>query len=166
MSAVDPFGALRYDRADLSRVIVPPYDVIAARDRELFFDRDPHNAIRLELTRDVADEASTDYAEIPRTLAAWRESGVLIRDGEPAFYPLRQSFTAPDGGVHTRQGFFGLLRLEDYDRGIVRPHEQTLEGPKADRLKLLRAARANLSVVFMLYEDRDDRLRPLLSDAL
>ena len=34
----------------------------------------------------------------------------------------------------------------------MRPHERTLAAPKADRLKLLRAARANLSVVFLLYE--------------
>ena len=47
-------------------MIVPPYDVIAAAEREAFYERDPHNAIRLELTRDVADEASTDYAEVPR----------------------------------------------------------------------------------------------------
>ena len=57
-----------------------------------------------------------------------------------------------------RQGFFALLRLEDYEHRIVRPHERTLEGPKADRLKVLRAAEANLSSVFTLYEDRADEL--------
>ena len=49
MSELHPFRALRYDadRVDLSRVIVPPYDVIAARERAAYYDRDPHNAIRL-----------------------------------------------------------------------------------------------------------------------
>jgi len=165
MSDLRPFRALRYDtrRVDLSRVIVPPYDVIAAGDREAFFERDPHNAIRLELTRDVKDEPSADYAEIPQTLAAWIRSGVLIRDSRPGFYPLRQSFTAPDGSHGERRGFFGLLRLEDYASRVVRPHECTLEGPKADRLKVLRSARANLSIVFLLYEDRDDALAKLLA---
>jgi uncharacterized protein (DUF1015 family) len=165
MSCVRPFRALRYDtrRVDLGRVIVPPYDVIAAEDREAFFERDPHNAIRLELTRDVEEQSSTDYAEIPRTLADWSDSGVLIRDSQPGFYPLRQRFAAPDGGQQMRQGFLGLLRLTDYENGVVRPHERTLEGPKADRLKLLRAARANLSSVFLLYEDRDDALAKLLA---
>jgi uncharacterized protein (DUF1015 family) len=165
MSCVHPFRALRYDprRVDLGRVIVPPYDVIAAKEREAFFERDPHNAIRLELTRDVAEQASTDYAEVPRTLADWSDSGVLIRDARPGFYPLRQRFTAPDGSQQMRQGFFGLLRLADYESGIVRPHERTLEGPKADRLKLLRAARANLSSVFLLYEDRDDALAEVIA---
>jgi uncharacterized protein (DUF1015 family) len=168
MTRLRPFRALRYDptRTDLGRVIVPPYDVIAAEDREGFFARDPHNAIRLELTRDVADEASADYSDVRRTLDDWIASGVLVRDDTPALYPLRQTFEAPTGGRHTREGFFALLHLEDYERRIVRPHERTLAGPKADRLKMLRAARANLSVVFMLYEDREGVLAPALTGAL
>jgi uncharacterized protein (DUF1015 family) len=62
-----------------------------------------------------------------------------------------------------RLGFFGVLRLEDYANGVVRPHERTLEAPKADRLKVLRAARANLSSVFLLYEDREDELAEVLA---
>ncbi len=164
MNLVLPFRALRYDpgRVDLSRALVPPYDVIAPAEREAFFERDPHNAIRLQLTRDVADEADTDYRFVRATLDAWQRAGVLIRDERPAYYALRQRFTAPGGGELVREGFFGLLRLEDYERRVVRPHERTLAGPKADRLKLLSAARANVSSVFLLYEDRDATLPPLL----
>ena len=167
MSEVRPFRALRYDtrRVDLGRVIVPPYDVIAAEDREAFFDRDPHNAIRLELTREVKDQSTTDYAQIPETLAEWRSAGVLLHDAQPGLYPLRQRFTDPDGCEQVRQGFFALLRLEDYESRIVRPHERTLEGPKADRLKVLRAAEANLSSVFVLYEDRHDELAHVIGKA-
>jgi uncharacterized protein (DUF1015 family) len=168
VTGVRPFRALRYDptRVDLSRVVVPPYDVVAAEDRAAFFERDPHNAIRLELTRHVADEAATDYRHVRETLDAWIAEGVLTRDAEPALYPLRQSFTAPDGSRLAREGFFALVHLEDYERRIVRPHERTLAAPKADRLKLLRAAGANLSVVFLLYEDREHALVPVLRDAL
>ena len=160
MTTIRPFRALRYDtsQVELSNVLAPPYDVVAAEDRGVLYERDPHNAVRLELTRDVADEATTDYAELRETLAAWRADGVLMRDDTPALYPLRQPFEAPDGTRGTREGFFVRLKLEDYERRIVRPHERTLAGPKADRLKVLRAARANLSPVFLLYEDRDDGL--------
>jgi uncharacterized protein (DUF1015 family) len=167
MSRIRPFRALRYDpgRVDLSQVIAPPYDVVAPGERAAYFDRDPHNAIRLELTRDVADEAGTDYSDVRSTLAAWRREGVLVRDDRPALYGLRQHFSAPDGTKHVRDGFFALLRLEDYADRIVRPHERTLAGPKADRLKLLRATRANLSSVFMLYEDREREIDGALARA-
>jgi uncharacterized protein (DUF1015 family) len=151
---------------DLSRVIVPPYDVIAADERASFFDRDPHSAIRFELTRDVAEEASADYASIRETLDAWRTSGVLLRDQAPACYVMSQRFEGPSGEPLERVGFFAELGLEDYENRVVRPHERTLAGPKADRLKLLQAAEANLSSVFLLYEDREDELGPLLARAL
>ncbi len=168
VTRIRPFRALRYDpaRVDLGRVIAPPYDVIAADERAGFFDRDPHNAIRLDLTLDVEDEATTDYAEIPKTLAAWQQTSVLIRDPYPAMYGLRQHFSAPDGSPRVRDAFFALLGLEDYDRRIVRPHESTLSGPKADRLKLLTAARANLSSVLLLYEDRDREIAGVLAPSL
>jgi uncharacterized protein (DUF1015 family) len=168
MTTVRPFRALRYDpeRVNLRDVLAPPYDVVAADDRGRLYDRDPHNAIRLELTRNVADEATTDYGEIRQTLDAWSAEGILRRDDTPAFYALRQPYDAPDGSTGAREGFFALLRLEDYAARIVRPHERTLAGPKADRLKVLRAARANLSPVFLLYEDKEGELDGLFEKDL
>jgi uncharacterized protein (DUF1015 family) len=168
MTQVRSFRALRYDtaRVDLSNVIVPPYDVIAGDERSAFFDRDPYNAIRFELTRDVEAEAATDYSELAGTLASWQRGGVLLRDAAEALYVLRQRFEAPDGRALERLGFFAELGLCEYEERVVRPHEHTLAGPKADRLKLLRAARANLSSVFMLYEDRQQVLASLLESAL
>lgn len=167
MTEVRPFRALRYDPAhvDVSRAIVPPYDVIAPEEREPFFARDPHNAIRLSLTRRVDDEKTTDYSDVRATLEDWRARGILVRDPAPALYGLRQHFVAPDGTRGVRDGFFALLRLEDYERRIVRPHERTLAGPKADRLRLLRATRANLESIYLLYEDRELVLARALAPA-
>ena len=152
MTLVRPFRALRYDpkRVEMERVVAPPYDVVAAEERAAFYKRDPHNALRLVLTRSVEEEARTDYSETRLALDAWRREGVLTLDGEPAFNGLRQRFRAPEGALLERRCFFGLLRLEDYESRIVRPHERTLAAPKADRLKLLQATRANLSSVFLL----------------
>jgi uncharacterized protein (DUF1015 family) len=165
---VRPFKALRYDTAQvaLSDVIVPPYDVITADERVALYERDPHSAVRLELTRDVGDEAGTHYTHVSETLRDWQREGVLVRDSTPALYALRQEFTAPDGESRRRDGFFAALRLEDYDARVVRPHERTLAGPKADRLRVMRAAGATLSPIFMLYEDREDELGALLASAV
>jgi uncharacterized protein (DUF1015 family) len=46
-----------------------------------------------------------------------------------------------------------LCRVEDYSVGIVHRHEETLSGPKADRLELLKATRAHFGQIFMLYSD-------------
>jgi uncharacterized protein (DUF1015 family) len=165
---VVPFRALRYDpcRVDLASVLVPPYDVIAPAERERYWTRDPHCAIRLDLTRSAADEGAADYRDVAERLRAWQAEGVLIRDPARALYVLQQRFSDPSGRELRRLGFFGALRLEDYERRVVLPHERTLRGPKDDRLRQLRAARANLSSVFFLYEDPDGELAPQLEAAL
>jgi uncharacterized protein (DUF1015 family) len=164
---VKPFRALRYSQqVELSRVLAPVYDVVAPEDRPLYWERDPHNALRLELTKSIEEEADTDYAETAARLAEWRAAGVLVRDTAPALYVLRQSFVAPDGRSLARTGFLAALRLEDYAKRIVRPHERTLAGPKADRLKILRATRTNLSSVFLLYDDRASALEAVFETAL
>ncbi|HEX2485630.1 MAG TPA: DUF1015 domain-containing protein [Myxococcota bacterium] len=167
MTDVVPFRALRYDpaRADLARVLAPPYDVVTPAERERYWSRDPHSAIRLELTRDPAEEAATDYADAAERLRAWRRDGVLRRDAAPSLYLLRQRFADPSGRELRRIGFFASLRLEDYERRVVLPHERTLRGPKADRLRLMRASAANLSAIFLLYEDPDAELGPRLEAA-
>jgi uncharacterized protein (DUF1015 family) len=164
---VRPFRALRYDAAKvaLADVLAPVYDVVAPEDRPLYWDRHPNNALRLELTRSVEEEAATDYRDVAERIAAWRRDGVLARDAAPALYVLRQSFDE-GGRALARTGFLAALRLEDYERRVVRPHERTLAGPKADRLKILRATRVNLSSVFLLYEDRANALERVYEAAL
>ena len=70
--------------------------------------------------------AGADYAEIAHTLAAWRDSGVLIQDEIPGYYVMRQRFTAPSGELLTRIGFYAELGLAEYAERRVLPHERTL----------------------------------------
>jgi uncharacterized protein (DUF1015 family) len=90
--------------------------------------------------------------------------GLLVRDPEPAVYLYSQRFSLPDGTTRRRDGVICRLRLEDFASGVVRPHERTLPGPKADRLKILRATGANLGPIFGLYDRPNEPVRTLLGD--
>jgi uncharacterized protein (DUF1015 family) len=144
---VRPFRALRYDEAKagpLSTLVAPPYDVISAEQRNAYLARSPYNVVHLTLP-DSEDEAARDLRE-------WREQGVVVRDDEPAFWALSQTYTGPDRVERTRNGYVVVLRIEPYDRGIVLPHERTHAGPKEGRLRLLRATRTQLEPIFLLHD--------------
>jgi uncharacterized protein (DUF1015 family) len=167
MAEIAPLRPLRYDTDrlphGLASVVAPPYDVISPAQRAELAARDPHNVVRLILPDGDGD---AKYANAAKLLAAWRESGVLVRDNEPAFYRYDQSFLPPDGGkAITRRGFLALVRLVPLSARIVLPHERTLTGPKEDRLKLFRATKTNLSPGFMLYRDPKGELDGPLSSA-
>jgi uncharacterized protein (DUF1015 family) len=65
-----------------------------------------------------------------------------------------------------RRGFIGLTRLEKFAKGVVLPHEKTQTKPKADRLALMEACRANFSQIFSLYSDEEGAMAPLFEKVL
>jgi uncharacterized protein (DUF1015 family) len=58
------------------------------------------------------------------------------------------------------------LKLEPFGQGQVYPHEETMPGPKADRLKLYHASGMNISPVFGMYPDRENEVQELMEDAI
>ncbi len=157
MPDVSPFRGVRYDVArvgTLSDVVAPPYDVIDATLQDKLYEASPYNVIRLELNRDEPGDSGTQdrYARAARFLRDWLRQGILREDEHPAFYVYEQTFEV-DGQQHARKGFLARVRLEPIGKGKIFPHEQTLDGPKADRLALYKATGFNLSPIFGLYPD-------------
>jgi uncharacterized protein (DUF1015 family) len=147
MAVVRPFRAVRYDEekaGPLERLVAPPYDVLDDARRREHLDRSPHNVVHLTLPESEQEAA--------RLWREWLDGGVLVQDEEPAFWSLEQDYEGPDGVARTRRGIVAALRVEPYERGVVLPHERTHRGPKEGRLRLLRAARAQLEPIFLLYE--------------
>ena len=58
------------------------------------------------------------------------------------------------------------LRLSRFGEGQVFPHEETLSGPKVDRLMLTTVCKANLSQVFGLYPDPAHQAQRILDEAV
>jgi uncharacterized protein (DUF1015 family) len=152
MADVQPLRALHYDLSparSLADVSSPPYDVIDAEQRERLLERSPFNVVAVDLPKGEGDP----YAAAGELFEAWQMQGVVVRDPEPSLWAHTQDYTGPDGRRRTRRGFFCRVRIEGYGPGRVRPHERTHPGPKEDRLRLMRATRANLSAIFSLYSD-------------
>jgi uncharacterized protein (DUF1015 family) len=158
---VRPFPALRFSpETNLADNVCPPFDTISPEQQRALYARSPHNAVRIEL----AEPANGDrYASAAATLAQWRDERVLGRDDRPTYTLYRQTFTR-DGRTYGRTILFARLRLEQWDKGIVLPHEQTFGGPKEDRLKLLRATHLNASPVYLLYRDKTREIQSTLDD--
>src|SRR5438477_370028 len=159
MADIRAFRGYRYDLGrvgSLSDVVSPPYDVIDPALQQRLHDQSPHNAVRLELPQEEPGDTETEnkYARAARTLKSWIAEDVLRQDTARALYVYEQEFAA-EGKSHTRRGFFARVRLEPFGSGRIFPHEQTMAGPKEDRLKLYRATGFNLSPVFSLYPDPD-----------
>ncbi|MFM9026140.1 MAG: DUF1015 domain-containing protein [Planctomycetaceae bacterium] len=170
MPTVAPLRGLRYDPKHvgaLSQVIAPPYDVIDAALQTALYERHPANVIRLELNREEPgdDERANKYTRAAKFLREWREQGVVMQEPAAALYVYHQQFEV-EGATHVRRGVMARVRLERFGTGNIHPHEETMSGPKQDRLLLTRACRANLSQVFGLYPDPAGEVQNLLDGAV
>ncbi len=161
MTRIDPFPGYRYvdsSSKELSERLSPPYDRISPALRTELWDQHSENAVRVILPppndgeADLMTQASTNagwYDEAGKRFKEWIDSKVIARD-ESSIYPYKQVFDL-DGVRMERTGFFAALRLDTEDRALA--HERTFEGPKADRFRLMKACRANLSPILTLYND-------------
>jgi uncharacterized protein (DUF1015 family) len=157
MADVQPLCTLRYDLSavgSLDAVAAPPYDVIDPPLRAELASKSPFNVVEVDLPEANGDDP---YLHAQTTMEAWLQQGVVTREREPAIWAMTQDYTGPDGNAYTRHGFFCRVRVEDYGAGRIRPHERTQPGPKEDRLRLTRATRANLSPIFSLFPDPEQR---------
>jgi uncharacterized protein (DUF1015 family) len=170
MPTIQPFRGLRYDLGhvgSLSDVVTPPYDVISPEFQDELYKKHPANFIRLELNREEPgdSEHSNKYSRAAKFLKNWRSEGVMQLDPDTAVYVYHQTFEAA-GQTFTRRGFMCRVRLERFGQGKIYPHEETHSGPKADRLLLTKACKANLSQIFGLYPDPGNAAQNLLEESV
>ncbi len=170
MAAIRPFRALRYNPeriSDLSTVITQPYDKISPAMQSLYYDLSPYNLARIIRGRTAPEDnaENTVHTRAARDFQSWIKEGVLAAEDEAAVYPYFQEYTIPGhaSGVKERRGFIALCRLEDYSARIVHRHEETLSGPKADRMELLKRTRAHFGQVFFLYSDPSGQIEEALA---
>jgi uncharacterized protein (DUF1015 family) len=167
MAEIIPFKALRYDphQVKLEDVLTQPYDKITPEMQAKYYERSPHNLVRIILGKaGETDTASFNvYTRASEYLHDWRSGGLLKRDPDPAIYIYSQTFTAPGAReLVERRGLIALGRIHDYADGIVFRHEHTHTGPRQDRLNLLRATRAHFGQIFMLHSDPQHEVEALL----
>ncbi|MCA9039830.1 MAG: DUF1015 domain-containing protein [Planctomycetaceae bacterium] len=170
MVKISPFQGWRYDLGqvgDLSDVTAPPYDVINAEGQAELYEKHPCNVVRLILNREEVGDSSVEdrYQRAAQFLKNWQRDGVLTQDQEDCFYVYHQEFDW-EGTHYLRKGFLGRCGLEEFGDGQVYPHEQTLPGPKKDRLALTQHCEMNLSPIFGLFPDPEEQAQQILEEAI
>lgn len=153
---IKAFAAYRYDAdvvEDVGRCIAPPYDVIDMRFQEVLYARSPWNVVRITRGKITPGDNKSNnvYSRAAECFSSFVAQGALKQDAAESIYAYVQDFDE-HGRALCRSGFVALGKLEQLGGG-VQPHERTLEGPKADRLKLTRAVDAQFGQIFMLYDD-------------
>jgi len=169
LAEIRPFRGVRYNQElakDLADIICPPYDVIDPRLQQELYHRSPYNFVRIEAGRELAQDTNTDnkYTRSAAALEQWLKEGVLAADPASVVY-IHDHYFNYEGKELRRRSIIAGVRLEEWDKKVIRPHEGILAEHKGDRFSLLWALKANTSPILALYEDGGRQVAGLLAKA-
>ena len=165
MAEIVPFKGVLYNMSKVSGedVIAPPYDIIAPEYKEKLYSKSPYNIVRIDFGKELEgdNELQNKHTRAANNLNSWLKDRILLGSKTPAFYAYEVEYKVKEKTKKLR-GFFSLVRLEELGKGVY-PHECTHSKPKADRLNLLRACRANISPIFSLYNSPEKKASEIIS---
>lgn len=158
MADVKAFGALRFTEkaGDISKNVCPPYDIISEEERLEYIAQSENNIIRLE--KPVGDDA---YNKARALYLDMCDKGILAQDEKEGYYVYEEEFEAL-GNTYKIKGMFARVRLEEFEKGVVLPHEETLSKAKQDRFDLMCATYTNFSPIYCMYTDEKREITSLI----
>lgn len=169
MPQIRPIPAITFAPGDLSTRIAPPYDVLNQAGKDKLLAMDGRNIVAIDLPHLPAKTVGPDatYEKAGQTFRHWLEQGELAQRDKPAIFAYQQTYTVK-GQSFKRRGLISNIALQPFGpaadgKGGVFPHEQTFSGPKEDRFKLMKATAAQLSPIFGLHSDPQNKVHALLS---
>ncbi|HXY61302.1 MAG TPA: DUF1015 domain-containing protein [Nitrospirota bacterium] len=167
MATITPFRGIVYNQTkagSIGNLVCPPYDIISKVEQQELYRKSPYNVVRLEYGLESPGDTEGDnrYTRAAALLDKWFKTDILHQSLDPAIKVYEMEYVV-GSTIKKLRGFVCLVRIEDYDSGIVKPHETTLSGPKTDRLNLLRACKASFSQIFSLFSDPHGRVSDVLA---
>ncbi len=168
MATLKPYKGLRYNSekiSELNTVMTPPYDIISEKEQKDFYEKSPYNVIRLEygVINDDDNDQNNRYTRAAADLKAWMDEGILKKEDKDSLYVYEQVFTHNDV-TYSCKGIITLVQLEEFSKGIVLPHEETLSKAKTDRFNLMSTTYSNFSQIYCLYLDEKKTVKHIIDN--
>ena len=162
MADIKAFRGLRFTEkaGEISALACPPYEIISEQQRLAYLEKNGNNIIRLELPRD----GENPYAQAGETLKRWMDDEILKLDEKENIYVYEEEFDA--NGKRLRiNGIICRVKIEEFSKGVVLPHEETLSKAKVDRFNLMDSTLCNFSQIYSLYNDNNGETQSIIDSA-
>ncbi len=160
---VHPFLALRPPTDLAARIASPPYDVIDSDEARVMAEGNPQsflhiNKPEIDLPTDMSLYDDRVYAKGAENFQRFQREGWLRREKSPGLYLYRQ-----EAGGHAQTGVVGVCHTSEYDSGLIKKHEKTLQKKEDDRTRHVATLKANAGPVFLMVR-APDALKQAMED--
>jgi len=160
MSIVKPFRGLRPKPQYAKDIASPPYDVLSAQEARKIVENNPNSFLRvnkaeLEFDDNIDAYSKAVYQKGKGNLQRLSDLGFMVRDEKPCFYIYRITM-----GKYSQTGFVVLTSVAEYDKGLIKKHENTRPEKVSDRANHIEFVGAQVGPVFSTFR-KDDNISQL-----
>lgn len=146
MVFIKAFQALRPRTGFAEKVSCAPYDVVSVAEAKAAAETNAYSFLRVTRPEIESSGAEEILTQAEKNLRQFIGDGTLIQEAEPSLYIYRLT-----SGEHTQTGVVACCSLDEYDRGLIKKHEQTREDKVADRTGHMLRLRAQTGLIFLAY---------------
>lgn len=149
MVMIRPFQAVRPAEGKAAQIAALPYDVYDKKGARQAVCGRPLSFLNIDRPETLLSEDTDMYAPEVYAAAAQRykdmkTSGDYIQDEKPCFYLYAQTM-----GGRTQTGLVSCVSVDEYLRGNIRRHENTLAAKEQDRIRHIDALSAQTGPIFL-----------------
>ena len=155
MAKVNPFRAVR-PRPDLAeRIAALPYDVYSRQEAYEKVKGDPYTFLRIDrpetqFPTDYDMYAPEVYEKARDMLQDMLTQGLFIEEEQAAYYVYELVMNG-----RSQVGIGACASVDDYERQIIKKHENTRADKEADRIRHVDVCSAQTGPIFLAYRRRD-----------
>lgn len=155
MANIRPFACIRPCREKAARIAALPYDVYNRQEAKQEVLSEPDSFLRIDRAEtQLPDEtdiyAPEVYQKAHDLLWGMVAEGDLIREEHPCYYIYELTM---DGRSQT--GITACASIDDYERGVIKKHENTRSDKEQDRIRHVDACNAQTGPIFLAYRSND-----------
>ena len=168
MARIFPIKGIMYNSEldnDVGKFLCPPFDVVDDNDKNELYALSEYNVIRLENGKSFIsdDNGENKYTRSSKFLNDWLSKRILVKDNSESFFILEEIFENNNKNI-SRSSLICNVKVEDYKKKIVLPHEKTREKQKKDRFELMKNTKAVFSPIMSMIEDKDRNFMQFVDD--
>ncbi|WP_223033266.1 DUF1015 domain-containing protein [Hanstruepera marina] len=152
MVKVIPFKAVRPTRALVGLVASRPYQSYTVDERDSRMDYNPFTFLHIVNPGYKYDQVITGeerYKLVRNRYLEFKEEGIFITDDKPSFYVYK----IVNRHNQVFNGIIAATSAEDYERDIIRKHEDTIELREETFKTYLKTVGFNAEPVLLTYPD-------------
>lgn len=151
MADITPFAGIRPCRQKAEKIAALPYDVYNREEAKAEVEREPESFLKIDraetqFSDSVDMYAAEVYQKAHDTLWDMVEKGDFIRDEKPCYYIYELTMNG-----RTQTGITACASIDDYEKGVIKKHENTRAEKEKDRICHVDACNAQTGPIFLAY---------------